>query len=102
MTRHLCLNLAMHESEIMKTKILVLLVVLLVSVVYCYSQTVTTSPLIPNPSQPVTISVDVSGTTFAGKNLSDVWLWAWLEKGVTDINAPTNVNPATTAQDAAK
>jgi 1,4-alpha-glucan branching enzyme len=66
------------------------------------AQTVTTTPSVPSPSQPVTITFDVTGTTFATKNLNDVWLWAWLEKGATDVNAPTNVNPATSAQDAAK
>jgi 1,4-alpha-glucan branching enzyme len=67
-----------------------------------FAQTVTSNPAVPSPAQPVTITFDVSGTTFATKNLSDVWLWAWLEKGATDVNASTNVNPATSAQDAAK
>lgn len=70
------------------------------------AQTVTTSPSVPNPSQPLTITVDVSGTSLAGyawnNETAPVWLWAWLEKGSVDINAPTNVNPATAAQDAAK
>jgi 1,4-alpha-glucan branching enzyme len=67
-----------------------------------FGQTVTTSPAIPSASQPVTITFDVTGTAFASKNLSDVWLWAWLHNTSSDINAPTNVNPATTAQDAAR
>ncbi len=67
-----------------------------------YSQTVTTNPTLPSPDQPVTITFDVTGTSFASKNLNDVWLWAWLEQGATDTNAPTNVNPATSAQSAAK
>src|SRR4051812_40737914 len=66
------------------------------------AQTVTTTPSIPSPSQPVIITFDVTGTTFATKNLNDVWLWAWLEKGATDVDAQTNVNPATSAQDAAR
>jgi 1,4-alpha-glucan branching enzyme len=65
-------------------------------------QTVTTDPAIPSPSQPVTITFDVTGTDFAAKNLNEVWLWAWLENGAVDVDAPTNVNPATAAQDAAK
>src|SRR5688572_18383774 len=67
-----------------------------------FGQIVTTNPAVPSPSQPVTITFDVTGTDFASKNLSDVWLWAWLENGASDVNAPTNVNPATTAQNAAK
>lgn len=67
-----------------------------------YGQIVTTDPAVPSPSQPVTITFDVSGTDFASKNLNDVWLWAWLENGANDVDAPTNVNPATSAQDAAK
>lgn len=66
------------------------------------AQVVTTNPAVPSPSQAVTISFDVTGTDFAAKDLDDVWLWAWLENGATDVNAPTNVNPATSAQDAAK
>ncbi|MFN8334626.1 MAG: alpha-amylase family glycosyl hydrolase [Cyclobacteriaceae bacterium] len=72
-----------------------------------FTQTVTVSPAVPNPSQPVTITVDVTGTSlqgFAWNNTTNpVWIWAWLEKGAADVNAPTNVNPATSpGQDAAK
>ncbi len=66
------------------------------------AQTVTTDPAVPSPSQPVTITFDVTGTDFAARDLDEVWLWAWLENGANDNNAPTNVNPATSAQDAAK
>ena len=69
---------------------------------FANAQTVTTTPAVPSPSQPVTITFDVTGTDFAAKNLNDVWLWTWLENGAIDINAPTNINPATSAQDAAK
>lgn len=65
-------------------------------------QSVVTQPAVPSAGQPVTISFDVGGTDFAAKNLDDVWLWAWLENGANDVNAPTNVNPATAVQDAAK
>src|SRR5688572_19145898 len=72
-------------------------------IAFCsFAQIVTTNPSVPSPSQPVTITFDVTGTEFATKNLNDVWLWAWLENGATDVNAATNVNPATAAQDAAK
>jgi 1,4-alpha-glucan branching enzyme len=65
-------------------------------------QVVTTSPAVPNPSQPVTITFDVTGTDFATKNLNDVWLWAWVLNCSSSCDAPTNVNPATAAQNAAK
>jgi 1,4-alpha-glucan branching enzyme len=67
-----------------------------------FAQVVTTEPAVPSAAAPVTITFDVTGTDFASKNLDDVWLWAWLDNASNDINAPTNVNPATAAQDAAK
>lgn len=71
------------------------------------SQIVTTDPVLPQPDKPVTITVDVSGTSLAGfawNNTSNpVYLWAWLKNtGTADVDAPTNVNPATSAQDGAK
>ncbi len=75
---------------------------LLTLVVTAFGQIVTTNPAVPSPTEPVTITFDVTGTDFASKNLNDVWLWAWLENGANDADAPTNVNPATSAQDAAK
>ena len=70
---------------------------------FCGSaQTITTDPAVPSPAAPVTITFDVTGTNFASKNLNDVWLWTWLDNGSNDVNAPTNVNPATSAQNAAK
>ncbi len=66
-----------------------------------YSQVVTTDPTFPKANQPLKITVDVTGTSladFAG----DVYIWTWVERGSVDINAPTNVNPATAAQNAAK
>ncbi|MBL3655713.1 alpha-amylase family glycosyl hydrolase [Fulvivirga sediminis] len=68
---------------------------------YKASAQVTTSPAIPIASQPVTITVDVSATGLEGY-ANDVWIWAWIEQGAADLNAPTNINPATSAQDAAK
>jgi 1,4-alpha-glucan branching enzyme len=81
----------------------IFLMLISAAVGFCsFAQTVTTTPAIPSPSQPVTITFDVSGTSFASKNLSEVWLWAWIHNSASDVNAPTNVNPATTAQDAAR
>jgi 1,4-alpha-glucan branching enzyme len=70
-------------------------------------QVVTTNPAFPAADQPVTITVDVSGTSldhFAWDNTNNpVWIWTWIKKsGSPDLDAPTNVNPATAAQDAAK
>lgn len=70
------------------------------------AQVVTTDPVFPRADQPVTISVNVAGTSLAGyawnNATSPVWIWAWIENGSNDIDAPTNINPATAAQDAAK
>ena len=80
----------------------VFLAIAFLIIVSVNAQTVTTNPAVPSPAQPVTITFDVTGTDFATKNLNDVWLWTWFENGADDVNAPTNVNPATSAQDAAK
>ncbi len=71
------------------------------------SQIVTTDPVLPQPDKPVTITVDVSGTSLAGfawnNTTNPVYVWAWLKNtGTADVDAPTNVNPATSAQDGAK
>jgi 1,4-alpha-glucan branching enzyme len=72
------------------------------------AQIVTTSPTFPVANQPVTITVDVTGTSLANFTAYDavsnpVYIWSWVKKpGVPDADAPTNVNPATSAQDAAK
>ena len=81
---------------------LIFLTMLVMAVTITSAQTVITDPVVPSPTAPVTITFDVAGTDFATKNLDDVWLWAWLENGANDVNAPTNVNPATSAQDGAK
>lgn len=64
------------------------------------AQTVTVSPIFPKADQPVTLTVDVTGTAYANKT-GDTYIWTWIPGG-TVINAPTNVNPATPAQAAAK
>jgi 1,4-alpha-glucan branching enzyme len=72
-----------------------------------FAQVVTTDPLFPRADQPVTITVDVTGTSldnFAWDNTTNpVWLWTWVAEGCTsNCDAPTNVNPATDAQNVAK
>lgn len=64
-----------------------------------YSQ-VTTDPVFPIADQQVTITVDVTDTGLAGYS-EDVWIWTWVDKASGDIDAPSNVNPATAAQSAA-
>src|SRR5690606_21283382 len=71
------------------------------------AQTVTTIPSFPRADEPVTIRVDVTGTSldnFAWNNETNpVWVWTWVSEGcASNCDAPTNVNPATSAQDAAK
>jgi 1,4-alpha-glucan branching enzyme len=74
----------------------------------CHAQIVTTVPAFPVADQPVTITVDVSGTSldkFAWNNdTNPVYIWAWLkDANGNSVDAPTNVNPATSpGQDAAK
>ncbi|MFD0997987.1 alpha-amylase family glycosyl hydrolase [Ohtaekwangia kribbensis] len=67
---------------------------------------VTTSPVFPVADQPVTITVDVTGTGLENFNWNNttnpVYIWAWLPDCSASCDAPTNVNPATTAQEAAK
>ena len=70
-------------------------------------QVVTTSPAFPVANQPVTITVDVSGTSLDkypwDNTTNPVWIWTWIKKtGSPDTDAPTNINPATAAQDVAK
>lgn len=77
--------------------------------VFAFGQVVTTSPAFPVADQPVTITVDVTGTpngleNFAWDNTTNpVYLWTWIKKtGSPDFDAPTNKNPATSGQAAAK
>ncbi|MBT1696877.1 T9SS type A sorting domain-containing protein [Fulvivirgaceae bacterium PWU4] len=72
-----------------------------------FAQTVTTIPAIPRADQPVTITVDVTGTSLNNlawdNSTNPVWIWTWIADGCSSsCDAPTNVNPATAAQDAAK
>jgi 1,4-alpha-glucan branching enzyme len=71
------------------------------------AQTVVTNPVFPRADQPVTITVDVTGTSLAPHAWNDdtapVYLWAWIQEGCSSAcDAPTNVNPATAAQALAK
>lgn len=71
------------------------------------AQIVTTNPVIPRADQPVTITVNVTGTSLSGYNWNNitapVWVWAWIQEGCpSGCDAPTNVNPATSGQDVAK
>jgi 1,4-alpha-glucan branching enzyme len=91
---------------IMKMKILFCTVLMFWAVV-ALSQTVTTNPPIPRADEPVTITVNVTGTSLNGYSwnnaTSPVWIWAWIaEECTSNCDAPTNINPATSAQDAAK
>lgn len=88
----------------MKTAFAILLIG---SALISHAQVVTTSPAIPRPDQPVTITVNVAGTSLSGyawnNTTAPVWIWTWIAEGCTSgCDAPTNVNPATAAQDAAK
>ncbi|HEY5744825.1 MAG TPA: alpha-amylase family glycosyl hydrolase [Chryseolinea sp.] len=75
---------------------------------FTHAQIVTTVPAFPVADQPVTITVDVSGTSldkFAWNNdTNPVYIWTWLkDSNGNSVDAPTNVNPATSpGQDAAK
>lgn len=73
-----------------------LLLILFFAGLSSYSQ-VKTDPSFPKADAPITFTVDVSGTGLQGYT-DKVWIWTWIENGTNDINAPTNVNPATDAQ----
>ncbi|WP_119843509.1 alpha-amylase family glycosyl hydrolase [Reichenbachiella sp. MSK19-1] len=73
-----------------------LLVFLMCMTTWCYGQ-FTTDPAIPIADQPMTLTVDVTGTPLADYT-DDIWLWAWVENATADADAPTNVNPATDDQ----
>lgn len=89
-------------------KKIIITIVLFVVVQHVFSQAVTTDPVFPKADEPVTITVDVTGTGLSNFNWNNstnpVYLWAWLPEGCSsNCDAPTNVNPATSpAQDAAK
>lgn len=60
---------------------------------------VTVAPIFPKADQPITLTVDVTGTAYEGKT-GNTYIWTWIPGAVT-VDAPTNINPATAAQAAA-
>ncbi|MFN8887269.1 MAG: hypothetical protein ACK5WF_07405, partial [Cyclobacteriaceae bacterium] len=76
------------------------LLILLLVPQLTWAQVVTTNPAFPVANQPVTITVDVTGTSLANftaydANTNPVFIWSWIKKaGSTDFDAPSNVNPA--------
>ncbi|MEO9966907.1 MAG: alpha-amylase family glycosyl hydrolase [Reichenbachiella sp.] len=61
---------------------------------------VTTDPVFPLADQEVEITVDVTDTPLEDYT-DDIWIWTWVDRAAGDIDAPTNVNPATANQSAA-
>ena len=62
---------------------------------------ITTDPAFPKADEPITFTIDASGTGLDGYT-DDVWVWTWISQGCSGTcDAPTNVNPATSAQSAA-
>lgn len=57
------------------------------------AQQVTVSPVFPKADQPLTLTVDVTGTDYANKT-GDTYIWTWIP-GNLGVTPPTNVNPAT-------
>ncbi len=85
----------------------ILLISILFSTQLIRAQIVTTNPAFPTADKPVTITVDVTGTSLnnlAWDNTTNpVYIWTWIKKeGSPDFDAPTNVNPATASQAPAK
>ncbi|MFM7851979.1 MAG: hypothetical protein ACKO96_08685, partial [Flammeovirgaceae bacterium] len=84
----------------------------LVSCITLHAQVITTNPTFPIANQPVTITVDVTGTSLANFTAYDattnpVFIWTWIppRAGVPTVDAPSNINPAssnTTATNSAK
>ncbi len=52
------------------------------------AQSISTEPLDFSANEKVTITVDVTGTDLDG--VEPLYIWAWIELGEDDINAPTN------------
>lgn len=70
------------------------------------AQSVITDPFFPKADQAVTLTFNVEGTeleNYPWDNVTNpIYLWAWLPQCTQDCNVATNVNPATSAQDAVK
>ncbi len=80
---------------VMRLRICAGLWVLMVAAIRVSGQQVTVSPIFPKADQPITLTVDVTGTSYANKT-GNTYIWTWIPG--TSIGAPTNVNPATAAQ----
>jgi 1,4-alpha-glucan branching enzyme len=97
-----------HSKKLNGMKRILILLFFIYTIQFSHAQIVTTVPAFPVADQPVTITVDVSGTSldkFAWNNdTNPVYIWTWLkDANGNSVDAPTNVNPATSpAQDAAK
>lgn len=77
-----------------------LLVLMLSFLSFSAAGQATISPIFAKVDQPLTITVT---TNVFDSYSGDVYLWTWIEKGASgDIGAPTDINPATAAQSAAK
>lgn len=79
----------------------ILLIIFLLNLSNLWGQTREVDPAFPLADEELTLTVDVTGTSLEGYD-GDVWIWAWLPDLDPVFDAPTNVNPATTAQDDAK
>ncbi len=81
---------------------LLLFLVLLVPIVSWAQTKVTINPTISpssfKPSDEITVTYDVTGTTLA--SLTNAWAWVWIPG--KNIDARYNLNPATTGADPAK
>jgi 1,4-alpha-glucan branching enzyme len=58
----------------------------------------TITPSLFQHNEQITVTYDVTGTSLA--NLSNAWIWVWIPG--KNINAKYNINPTTSAADAAK
>lgn len=58
----------------------------------------TIAPSLFQYNDQITVTYDVTGTSLA--NLSNAWIWVWIPG--KNLNAKYNINPATSAADAAK
>ncbi len=82
----------------MKSYLYLIITFLFIKLSVVSAQTVTTDPAIPQASEAVTFIVNTEGTSLEGYT-GDVWIWTWLNENCTEgCDAPTNVNPATSAQ----
>lgn len=67
-----------------------------------FGQTLITDPTFPNADESVTFTFDLTGSSLENYS-DDLWVWTWIETGCnSNCDAPTNQNPATASEDAAK